>query len=289
MQSIIKLIRPHQWIKNGFVLIGVAFSHRWDVLTLTSAALAFLAFCLVASGVYVMNDLLDVEADRKHPTKCKRPIASGAISVTQARLLAAGLALVAVTLAWIGVSPMAAALIAAYWTMNLGYSLHWKHVAILDVFIIAAGFMLRILVGTLGLHLGVSHWLILCGMMVTLFLGFAKRRAELLLIEGDADRTLTRRVLEHYSPALLDQCISVCAGGTIVAYSLYTMSAETIALHHTDKLVYTVPFIVYGIFRYLYLLHGHGRGNDTASDLLQDRHLIATVFAWIGTTLWLIV
>ncbi|MFC4161796.1 decaprenyl-phosphate phosphoribosyltransferase [Chitinimonas lacunae] len=288
MKPYLKLIRPHQWIKNGFVLIGPLFAHRLDALTLQSAFLAFLAFCASASCVYVFNDLLDVEADRQHPTKCKRPIAAGLIQPARAWALTLLLAATAALLALVA-GPWVLALVVCYWLINIAYSLRYKHVAILDVFMIASGFMLRILAGTLGLGLGVSNWLLLCGMMVTLFLGFAKRRAELLLLDGQRhDRNAVRRVLEDYSAPLLDHCISVCAAGTIVSYSLFTMSADTVRIHGTDKLIYTVPFIIYGIFRYLYLLHGHGRGNDTASDLLQDRHLIMTVGCWLGLSVWLI-
>lgn len=288
MKPYLKLIRPHQWIKNGFVLIGPLFAHRMDAFTLQGAALAFLAFCAGASCVYVFNDLLDVEADRQHPTKCKRPIAAGLVSPKVAWGLTALLAAAAVALA-LAANPWVLLLVGCYWLINIAYSIRFKHVAILDVFIIAGGFMLRILAGTLGLGLGVSNWLLLCGMMVTLFLGFAKRRAELLLLDGQRhDRNAVRRVLEDYSAPLLDQCISICAAGTVVSYSLFTMSAETVRLHGTDKLIYTVPFIVYGIFRYLYLLHGHGRGNDTASDLLQDRHLLMTVACWLGLSVWMI-
>lgn len=181
MFNIIRLLRPHQYIKNGFVLLGVVFSHQWDNATLLSASLAFLAFCAMASAVYVLNDIFDVEADRLHPKKRHRPIASGAISVRAAWGMFAGLAMLSLALGS-AVGYWVPALLSTYLVLNVAYSLRLKHVVILDVFVISAGFMLRILAGTVGLGIAPSHWLLLCGLMVTLFLGFAKRRAELLML-----------------------------------------------------------------------------------------------------------
>lgn len=248
---------------------------------LVSAGLAFLAFCAMASSVYVLNDIIDVEADRLHPKKRNRPIASRAISISMAWGLFAGLALLSLALGFT-VGYQVPALLSAYLVLNVAYSLRLKHVVILDVFVISAGFMLRILAGTLGLGITPSHWLLLCGLMVTLFLGFAKRRAELLMLEasGDRSRASTRRVLDDYSPVMLEQYIAVSAACTILSYGLYTVSESTISIHESSNLVYTVPFVVYGIFRYLYLLHHCEQGNDTARDLLADKHLLLTVLAW---------
>lgn len=286
MINIVRLLRPHQWIKNGFVLLGVVFSHQWDAGTVSAALVAFAAFCAMASAVYVLNDILDVAADRQHPKKKHRPIASGAVAVPVAwvvfAVLAAGSLLLAFTVGyWVP------ALLATYLVLNVAYSLHLKHVVILDVFIISAGFMLRILAGTLGLGITPSDWLLLCGLMLTLFLGFAKRRAELLMLEssGSPTRASTRRVLDDYSPAMLEQYIAVSAACTILSYGLYTVSEGTVALHGSSGLIYTVPFVVYGIFRYLFLLHHRARGSDTARDLLTDRHLLVTIAGWMGTSL----
>ncbi|WP_018085587.1 decaprenyl-phosphate phosphoribosyltransferase [Desulfurispora thermophila] len=286
IKQIIKLIRPYQYIKNSFVLLGVMFSKQWDKQTLLSAALAFLAFCAIASSVYVFNDIMDIEADRQHPTKKNRPLASGAISVQVAWSISGGLALLALLLAAI-VGLWMVLFIVLYAVLNVGYSLRWKHIAVLDVFIISAGFMLRILAGTMGLEIAPSSWLLLCGLMLTLFLGFAKRRAELIVIEngGGSDRALTRKVLSDYSPVIIEQFMSISAACTILSYSLYTVSPETVARHGTQDLIYTVPFVVYGIFRYVFLLHQRGRGNDTARDLYSDPHLLLTVLAWGIVTL----
>lgn len=286
----LRLLRPHQYIKNGFVLIGVVFAGQFARQPLILAGFAFLAFCAIASAVYVLNDILDVEADRQHPTKKNRPLASGEVALPTAWWLAAGLSCFALILAS-QVSLWAFVFVLAYALLNTGYSLHWKHVPVLDVFIISAGFMLRILTGTVGLGIPPSPWLLLCGLMLTLFLGFTKRRAELLALEraGVHDRSLTRRVLDQYSPMMIEQYIAISAACTILSYSLYTVSADTVARHGTDALIYTVPFVGYGIYRYLFLLHQHGKGNDTARDLYADQHLLITVLGWMVVTVTVLV
>lgn len=281
----LRLLRPHQWLKNGFVFVGLLFGHGWSEPAKVHAALhAFAAFCLVSSAVYVLNDLIDREQDRQHPKKRRRPLASGTVAPASALLLmvaclALGLALAfgRVAAPWVFV---------AYVLINIGYCFGLKHVVVLDVFLIASGFMLRILAGTLGIGVVPSHWLLLCGLMLTLFLGFAKRRAELIALADESGNH--RRVLEHYSDTFLDQMISVAATGTVVSYSLYTVSPDTVALHGTAHLIYTVPFVLYGMFRYLFRLHLRGGGGDPALELLRDPHLIAAAAGWLGTTLWLL-
>ena len=286
--QLLKLLRPHQWVKNGFVFIGLLFgdvSNNWglrgDVL------LAAAGFCLVSSCVYVLNDMFDRKADRAHPLKRRRPLASGAVGMAEALALAVVCATAGLALGAAASAGVAATLI-AYLLLNLAYSAGLKHVAILDVFIIAAGFMLRIFAGTWGVGIAPSQWLLLCGLLLTIFLGFAKRRAELMVSDGDGSNGASQRpVLDEYSPALLDTMMAISAAGVIVSYSLYTVSPDTIELHRTDKLIYTLPFVLYGIFRYIFLLHRHG-GEDPASTLLTDVHMLATGAAWLGVTLWLI-
>lgn len=288
MYSIIKLLRPHQYIKNGFVLLGPLFAHQWSSQTLTEAVLAFFAFCCMASAVYILNDIMDIDADREHPVKCHRPLPSGQVPLSLAKFLLIGMLCASLVLS-LAVSLWATLFVSIYFVMNILYSWRLKHVVILDVFIISTGFMLRILVGTVGLGIAPSVWLLLCGLMVTLFLGFSKRRAELLMLESSGGSSnLTRKVLDDYSPALLEQFISVTAACTILSFGLYTVSPQTIALHGTDNLIYTLPFVIYGIFRYLFLLHHKAKGNDTAKDLLTDWHLLLTVSVWIVTTLWVL-
>jgi len=282
----LKLLRPHQWVKSGFVFVGLLFGHGWrDALLVHNVLLAALAFALAASAVYVMNDLADRERDREHPEKRQRPLASGTVSVTQAMLLAGGCMLSALMLAQ-AASNTVLAIVIAYAMLNVAYSLGLKHVVLLDVFIISAGFMLRILAGTLGVGIAPSHWLLLCGLMLTLFLGFAKRRAELGAMEGRGGSH--RQVLDDYDPVLLDKLIGICAAGTIVSYSLYTVSAETVAMHGTANLIYSVPFVVYGIFRYLFLLHRRAGGGDPAAALLRDGHLLSAFAGWLALVLWLL-
>ena len=295
VSQLFRLMRPRQWLKNGFVLVGLLFGHAWtDPARLMQALLAFAAFCLLSSAVYVMNDLVDREQDRLHPHKRRRPLASGAVGVPTALGLMLGCCVGGFALVLLSDS-RAPWLFVLYVALNVAYTLRLKHVVILDVFIIAAGFMLRILVGTLGIGIAPSQWLLLCGLMLTLFLGFAKRRAELQTLgfsatpgiyrekgeSGEGDAASHRRVLEHYSPALLDQMMTVATAGTIVSYSLYTVSAETLALHGTTNLIYTVPFVMYGMFRYLYLLHRRGGGGDPAQQVLGDPHLLAALTGWL--------
>jgi 4-hydroxybenzoate polyprenyltransferase len=286
--QLLKLLRPHQWVKNGFVFIGLLFSdagNNWGLRA--DVLLAAAGFCLLSSCVYILNDMFDRKADQSHPLKRGRPLASGAVGMGGALALAfvcaaAGLALGAAASAGV------AAILIVYLLLNLAYSAGLKHVAILDVFIIAAGFMLRIYAGTWGVGIAPSQWLLLCGLQLTIFLGFAKRRAELMGSESDgANGASQRPVLDEYSPALLDTMMAISAAGVIVSYSLYTVSPETIELHRTDKLIYTLPFVLYGIFRYIFLLHRHG-GEDPASTLLTDAHMVVTGAAWLCVTLWLI-
>lgn len=285
--ELLRLMRPYQWLKNSFVFTGLLFGHAWDEASLvTQVVITFVAFCLVSSAVYVGNDIVDVEQDRRHPKKCRRPLASGQVPISAAAGLALLLVISGLGLAYVA-APAVLAILCAYVVMNIAYSLRLKHVVILDVFIIAAGFMLRILAGTLGVGIPPSQWLLLCGLMVTLFLGFTKRRAEIIALNDD--KTTHRKVLEHYSPVLLDKMVGITAAGLIMSYSLYTMNPDTIRIHGTANLIYTVPFVMYGVFRYIYLLHHHSRGGDPSHDLIRDPHLLAAVGGWLVATIWLII
>lgn len=280
LKPYLRLLRPHQWIKNGFVFAGVLFGHAWnDVLLVQQVVWAAIAFSLVASSVYVLNDLSDRERDRLHPEKRRRPLAAGVVNVPQALLLAGLCAVLGLVVAH-AVSGRVLALVALYIALNMGYSQGLKNIVLLDVFIVSAGFMLRILAGTFGVGIEPSHWLLLCGLMITLFLGFAKRRAELNALAGQG--RAHRRVLGDYDPALLDKLIGICAAGAIVSYSLYTVSEATIAAHGTNGLIVSVPFVIYGIFRYLFLLHRRGGGGDPAAALLSDPHLLVSFLGWLG-------
>ncbi|OUI97726.1 decaprenyl-phosphate phosphoribosyltransferase [Acetobacter sp. DsW_54] len=286
---LVRLCRPHQYIKNFFVFAGPIFYDVREYDLLLKDFLAFIAFSAISSAVYIINDMIDVDADRLHPKKCKRPIASGEISTRSAVILAILLITSAFALG-VSISLWAFVFLALYMVINLGYSIRWKHIPVIDVFLISSGFMLRILIGTVGLGIQPTSWILLCGFMLTLFLGFAKRRAELLALENnnDINPASIRRVLDDYSPEMIEQLTAISAACTIICYSLYTVSPETVARHHTTNLIYTVPFVVYGIFRYLFLLHRGTGGNDTARDMLQDPHLLVTGLLWFVVIIGLI-
>jgi 4-hydroxybenzoate polyprenyltransferase len=281
-----RLLRPRQWVKSSFVFTGILFANSWRQLPLLrQVVLAALAFSLMASGVYIVNDMLDKASDLNHPRKKYRPLAAGSVSSGAALSMMVVLIAGSMVLGWF-VSGKVLLIISTYLVANLAYSVRLKHVVILDVFIIASGFMLRILAGTVGVGIAPSQWLLLCGLMMALFLGFAKRRAELYALSGDGP--LPRKVLSHYQPALLDHMIVVTATGVILTYSLYTMNPATIQFHHTESLIYTVPFVIYGIFRYIYSLHRQTVGSDPALQIFRDPHLLLAIAGWLIVTLWLI-
>lgn len=288
LAAAIRLIRPHQWIKNGFVFVGLVFGHGWMERELVLDALAlFAAFCLVSSAVYVMNDLADREADRQHPDKRSRPLARGDIGAGAAVALGLVLGLAGLALA-ASVSFAAFAIATAYLALNAAYSAGAKHVAILDVFMIAGGFMLRILAGTLGIGVAPSKWLLLCGLMLTLFLGFCKRRAEFVAATTGGNPGGQRAALDGYTAALLDRLIAVSVAGAAIGYGLYTVDRDTVLLHGTDHLILTLPFVLYGLFRYLQLVYSRGGGADPAWELLRDPHLIVATAGWLGATGWIL-
>jgi len=282
----LRLMRPHQWVKNAFVFVGIIFGHAWTTWPLVLAACgAAAAFCLTSSAVYIVNDYADRERDRVHPKKRHRPLASGRVTPRAALCLAAALASCGLALAY-AAGPLVAALVVGYAAMNLAYSFALKNVVILDVFVIAAGFILRILAGTLGIGIAPSQWLLVCSLFLTLFLGFTKRRSELLSV--GTEFLIHRKALLHYNPQLLDKMIGVCAGAALMSYSLYTMSPATVRVQGTENLIYTIPFVAYGIFRYLFLLHAKHAGTDTSRELARDPHLLATLLGWGIVTLALI-
>jgi len=283
-----RLLRPLHWVKNGFVFVGLLFANAWHQHQLRiRVILAAIAFCLVASGVYIFNDLFDREQDRHHPSKKNRPLAAAHVS--------SGTAVILLIVLWIlsfGVALLSSrtvlGILLIYVVLNVAYSVRLKEVVLLDVFIIAAGFMLRILAGTVGVGIPPSQWLLLCGLMIALFLGFSKRRAELYAI-GNSEAPNQRRVLDHYQPVLLDKMIVITATCVILTYSLYTMSPVTIQTHHTEALIYTVPFVMYGVFRYIYSLHNRATGSDPSQEIFRDMHLLFSILAWFVVTLWLLV
>ncbi len=277
--AVIRLLRPEQWLKNGFVLAPLVFSGlALDPNAWRRSLLAATAFCLLASATYVVNDLMDREADRSHPAKRSRPLAAGEVpgwgAGVLALLLAAGGAALAVML-----GPHFAAAAGSYLGLTLLYSLLLKRAVFLDVLTVAAGFVLRVVGGAEAIAVPVSPWLILCAYLLALYLALGKRRAELVLLGEDAGNH--RQVLGRYSLPMVDQAISVVLGATVVAYALYTVAPDTVAKVGSTALLYTVPVVLYGLFRYLYLLHRHELGGSPARTLLTDPPLILCVLAWL--------
>lgn len=280
-----QLMRPTQWVKNLFVFAGLLFNQSFgDATLIGSVLLAFAAFCLMASAIYVINDICDREQDRIHERKRTRPIAAGVVSVGEGWILAAVLLAAGLTVGYAASTDVMLILL-AYLVLNIGYSYGLKNIVILDVFIIAAGFLLRILAGTIGVGMEPSEWLFLCSLCLTLFLGFGKRRAELIGRDnGDTTEDGGRTVLKEYSPVLLDSMMAAVAACTFVTYGLFTMSDETAEQHGTRALVYTLPLVMYAMFRYFYMMHVRGKGNDPSEDLVHDPHVIVAGSLWLLAT-----
>lgn len=274
--ALIRLMRPHQWLKNVFVFAGLLFSQVWlhaDSGPLVARVLlAFAAFCCLSSMVYILNDWHDRTSDARHPTKRSRPLASGAVSLPMAAALAVALLLAAVMFAW--GNRVLMVLLAVYVVLNVAYSLRLKQVPVVDVSIIAAGFMLRLLAGTLAVGVPPSRWLLLTGIFVALFLGFSKRKAETFHSAG-----ARRAVLAHYPAALLDTFMAVTMTATLTTYSLFATSPEA-QLQHGERLLYTVPVVIFAMLRYTYQVH-RGRGEDVARDLLRDPWIAAAGLLWL--------
>jgi 4-hydroxybenzoate polyprenyltransferase len=280
----VRLLRPAQWTKNLFVLAPLLFSGKGnEPEAMVAAVLALVAFCLLASAVYSFNDVADRESDRSHPTKRNRPVASGRITTSAAIGMAAGLIVAGIGLSW-AVSSRLALIAGAYLGLNLIYSFWIKHVVILDVFAIAAFFLLRLLGGSVAISVAPSIWLLICGGLLALYLGFAKRRHELMLLGGDS--TSHRKVLGDYGPAFLDQMSVVLLAVTVVSYIMYTLSPERVAVSG-HLLTYSLVFVLYGVFRYLYLVHQRGGGSPTET-LLTDRSLIIAVLLWAAYCGWVV-
>jgi 4-hydroxybenzoate polyprenyltransferase len=284
--SLVRSLRPSQWTKNLIIFAGLIFGQRLlDPTAVLYAVAAFVVFCALSGVVYLVNDVADRAADRQHPLKRLRPIASGEVPVRAAISLAIVL----------GVSALAAAFVlrfefgliaAAYLGMLALYSGPLKHIVIIDVLTIAIGFVLRAAAGAIVIAEPVSHWLLIVTILLALFLALSKRRHELVLLADGA--TSHRRILQEYSPYLLDQMISVVTASTLVAYAFYTVSPETIQKFNTDKLGLTLPFPLYGIFRYLYLVHQKEGGGSPSDMLLNDKPLLACVALWALTVAFII-
>jgi 4-hydroxybenzoate polyprenyltransferase len=269
-------MRPKQWTKNVLVFAALVFSHQLtDIQALFQVTLAFVCFCMASSAVYLLNDLRDRESDRLHPVKRFRPIAAGQVPVGHAAVLSGLLAIVALGAGFF-ITPYFSMLLLGYMLLNVAYSVFLKHFVIIDVFSISTGFVLRAAGGAVVLAVPISPWLYVCTVVLALFVGFGKRRSELTLLEDGAGGH--RKNLDEYSAPLLDQFILITAGATVMAYSLYTFVADNLPDNHLMML--TIPFVLYGIFRYLYLVHEQQEGGAPEQLILTDRPLLGAVFFW---------
>lgn len=285
IRTYFRLFRPEQWIKNVFVLAGFLFSGKWSESELfLKGGAAFIIFCLASSAVYAFNDIWDAETDRKDILKQKRPVASGLISKKSAGLCSFVLAFFSISLSLLS-SPELFCIIGAYLLLNLGYTLKLKYHVLLDVFCIALGFMLRVFAGTEGVGIPPSEWIIICTLMLSLFLGFSKRYAELSVPSPNG-----RDVLKDYSKSFLELLLGITASCAIMAYGLYTISERTVATHGTDRLIYSLPIVIYGLFRYLYLVvHRNDAGGDPSREILADCGIRGTIIVYIAAVLLIII
>jgi 4-hydroxybenzoate polyprenyltransferase len=284
ISALIRLIRPKQWLKNSFVFAPLVFSKELFTGAFFDALMAFLSFSLTASAVYIVNDIADVEADRLHPEKRNRPLAARTVSVTAALGLMTLLLAIVLILVWQMDSRFIAILV-IYFLLNLAYSYKLKEVVLLDVFIIAAGFMLRILGGAYAIDVRVSTWIVLCSLFISLFLGFAKRRAELVQLQGASQE---RKVLSLYKIDFIDQMLTISAAGAVISYALYTVAPHTIEMFGTDRMIYTTVFVIYGVFRYLYIIHTSSASENPTNAVTSDFTILWTGVLWILACIFLI-
>jgi len=286
--ALLEAMRPGQWTKNLFVFAGVIFARKLaEPAAVIESIAAFGLFCLLSSAVYLINDVVDAEKDRAHPTKRTRPIASHRLSVPAATAAAVGLAAFSIGGSF-ALPPTFAALALIYLALNLAYSFRLKHIVILDVLCIAMFFVLRAAAGAAAIQVAISHWLLICTVLIALFIALSKRRHELVLLTDNASNH--RASLGEYSPYLLDQMIAVMTASTLMAYILYTVDARTVSEFGSDRLAYTIPFVIFGIFRYLYLIHQKGEGGNPDRIIVSDRQFLVNIVLWavaVGLTIYL--
>ncbi|MFA6599050.1 MAG: decaprenyl-phosphate phosphoribosyltransferase [Ignavibacteriaceae bacterium] len=283
MKEVIKLIRVPQWIKNLFVFIPLVYSRNlFHTDYLIRSFTAFFIFCLLSSIVYVINDIVDAEADRHHPIKKNRPIAAGKISNANGITIAIVL-FAAVLFLSVYTNTMFKIFALLYLAINILYTFKLKHMVLLDIFSIAAGFMIRVTAGALIISVEISSWLILTTMFLSLFLAVMKRRSE-LVVAGD-EQSSTRKVLEYYSTNFIDQMATIAAAGVIISYALYTVSVRTITVFQTEHLIYTTPFVVFGIFRYMFLVINQNKGENTTEIMVSDISMIVNILLYGLTTI----
>lgn len=285
--KIIELIRPKQWLKNFFCFAPIIFAGKLGILEILSLnILAFVAFCGISSCVYIINDIVDIEADRAHRKKRYRPLAAGDVSIKEAVFVF--ILLFAITiLITINLNFYFIITIILYFIINLFYSIVVKHIVILDVFFISFGFMLRVIGGAAAIQVPLSSWMLLTTIFISLFLAISKRRAELASAEAE-EVAKQRKVLDHYAIEFSDQMNTVAATGTIICYALYTVSEKAISAFHTENMIYTTPFVIYGIFRYMYLIHKKNLGESPTQIVTKDVPLLINTALWLITSILII-
>lgn len=293
----LRLIRVHQWIKNLFVFVPLLFSlHLFDLYYFLDALSAFFVFCLASSTIYVINDIVDIEADRVHPVKKNRPLPSGQISV-QSAIITASLLLIFIFWLMMYFNKEFIFLVVVFIVLNVVYSFWWKNIVLLDIFSIAAGFSIRVLAGAFAIQVPISSWLLLTTMFISLFLGVMKRRSELVLISEkmmknsdplEQTAATSRKVLAQYSLNFADQMATIAAAGVIICYALYSVAPRTVSVFQTERLIYTTPFVVFGIFRFMYLEYISGKGENTTRLLATDIYMILDVLAYVLATIVII-
>ncbi len=278
--GLLRAMRPKQWTKNLLVFAALIFAQRLDdPFSVATAIVAFVFFCLLSSSIYLINDLRDIEEDRKHPVKCHRPLAAGIISPTLA-LIAALILMAMGLLGTFQINQETGMIAAGYLALTLAYTFGLKHIVIIDVLTVAIGYVLRAIAGAIAIQVEISPWLVICTILLALFLVLAKRRQELVMLEGAAAQY--RAILGEYSSYLLDQMIAVVTASTFMSYCLYTISERTVQELGTQNLIYTIPFVIYGIFRYLYLVHQKNQGDAPDRVLLTDGPLLANVILYVA-------
>ncbi|MBC7363105.1 MAG: decaprenyl-phosphate phosphoribosyltransferase [Candidatus Aminicenantes bacterium] len=279
LKAAIKTLRPQQWVKNLFVFAPLLFSVKlFDFSSIISAFKAFFSFCFISGALYTLNDLFDINEDRLHPVKCHRPLASGGLTKAAAVVIIIIATSASLVLA-LSLNKLFLFIILGYLLLQVLYSSWLKHVVILDIFVVATGFLLRVIAGAVAIKVEISSWILICTILLALFLSMTKRRHEYFLLPGNAPAH--RPILKEYNPYLLDQMISVVTASTLIAYCLYTVSEETVAKFHTRNLILTTPFVLYGIFRYLYLVHQKNQGSTPEELVLKDKPLFADIILWL--------
>jgi len=272
-------MRPVQWVKNVLIFAGLIFSQNFFSAPLFLKSLfAFALFCGISSSVYLLNDVLDLKNDKLHPMKSRRPLASGELSISSGLFLSLILGGMAIVLSFL-LERNLGLIVAVYFFLNLLYSVYLKQMVILDVMCVAAGFVLRAVAGAVVIQVTISSWLVVCTILLALFLGFSKRRHELILLEDNAVEH--RKILAEYSPYFLDQMIAVVTASTVVAYAFYTLSPEVMEKLGTRYMDLTIPFVLYGIFRYLYLIHQKKEGGRPTRMLLTDKPILINIVLWL--------